>query len=208
MFKIITLIVAMSSILYELTLAQLSSAFLGGTLQQYILTIGFYVFFLGVGSLYYGKNSLKINNKIKYFINLELILILSGVIFPLILYLSFDIISLIFLYIIVYSIISLIGFLSGIELPLLMDIFNDNNNSYSGLILAFDFFGTFFGTILFPLVLIPNFNFIQIPAIIGFLNLSSLFLIVFKSKDFESKIKFLIMFVFLIIFNLIGNNIL
>ena len=62
------------------------------------------------------------------------ILILSGVSFPFILYYSSYHLSLVFLYIFVYTMISLIGFLSGIELPLLMDIVNNNNNSYSGLI--------------------------------------------------------------------------
>lgn len=207
MFKIITLIVAMSSILYELTLAQLSSAFLGGTLQQYTLTIGFYVFSLGVGSLYYGKINKTIKNKITYFINLEFILILSGVSFPFILYYSSSHLSLVFLYVFIYTMISLIGFLSGIELPLLMDIFNNNNNSYSGLILALDFFGTFLGTVLFPLVLIPYFNFIQIPAIIGCLNLSSLLLIIFKSSNIKFKIKFIIIFLILITCNILGNGI-
>ena len=102
--------------------------------------------------------------------------------------------------------ISLIGFLSGIELPLLMDIFNNNNNSYSGLILALDFFGTFLGTILFPLILIPYFNFIQIPAIIGCLNLSSLFIIIFKSNNIKFKIKFIIILLILITCNIIGNG--
>lgn len=178
MILLITFIVAMSSILYELTFAQLMSSILGGTIFQYILTIGFFVTFLGFGSLYYNKIvSLSKLKKTSFFLTLELSLIIISSTSPFILkYLNDNNYSFILMYIVSYTVISIIGFLSGLELPFLMDLFNKKEFSYSGKVLAFDFFGTFLGTILFPLIFIYYFNILTVPIIVASFNMIAIIL--------------------------------
>lgn len=181
MLLLITVIVAMSSILYELAFAQVLSSIIGGTITQYILTIGFYVSFLGFGSLFHGKISQKFKNQYIFFIIIEILLIVISVSSPFFILKVSDF-NITLIYILSYTIISAIGFLSGLELPTLMDLYNNKINSYSGKILAYDFFGTFLGTIIFPLVLIPNFNILYIPIIIALFNLFAIGLTIIKGN--------------------------
>lgn len=184
---LVTFIVAMSSILYELAFAQILSSILGGTTLQYILTIGFFVSFLGFGSLFYNKIILKFQ-KNSFFLLIEFLLIVTGVLSPLILnYLSSTDLNIYILYIVAYLLISFIGFLSGMELPFLMDQFNNKKFSYSGKVLAFDFFGTFLGTIIFPLILIPYFNLLKIPSIIALINVIGVIFFLIKKDNILKK---------------------
>ena len=182
MLYLVTIIIAMSSILYELAFSQVLSSILGGTLLQYIMTIGFYVAFLGFGSLFYEKINYRFKNNLKLFLIIEFSIISISIISPFLILEISNIISGNLLMIISYIIISLIGFLSGLELPLLMDSYNDKINSYSGKILAYDFFGTFLGTILFPLILIPYINILYIPATISILNIFGVFIYLIRNK--------------------------
>lgn len=198
MLLLTTLIIAMSSILYELALAQLSSALLGGTIMQYSLTIGFYVFSLGLGSLFYGKFLTKTKDKNMLFLIIETCIIIISALFPFLIYFLHQDINYVLLYILIYTSISLIGFISGIELPLLMDVYNNEENSYSGKILSFDFFGTFIGTILFPVLLIKLFHIITIPFYITFINLIAI-IIIFKRINNKVKWAFFPLYFLIVI---------
>lgn len=196
MICIITFFVAFASILYEMILSQFAIAILGGTIFQHIITTSIYISFLGFGSILYSKNQYFQNNK--NFELIELLLItLSMLSIPLILNLvNYD-----FINVIIYIIVGLIGFLSGIELPMLMDLYLKKHNNFSQLILSVDFLGTFFGIIFFIFYLIPYENLLFHIYLISFINFIILILYkIFISKNFQNIIYYCI---FCIIYSLI-----
>src|SRR5690606_234099 len=121
-----TFFVAACSLFYELVLAQTLSAILGDTAHRYNVTIGLYIASMGIGALIYEK--LKLVNLRPALIRVEVILALVGGFAPL-LSLMWDnalrdsgstgawLISSG-----LHFLIILIGLLSGLELPLLMDM--------------------------------------------------------------------------------------
>lgn len=168
---------ATASMLYELILAQILNISLGGTIFQYTITIGIYATSLGVGSLVYQiSNQTIFKNKDNSLYAIELIIAflgISSVFFAYILQYYFFTynLPLIGFQLIIYFLIFSIGFLSGLELPLLMDITNKNSNSFESNILFVDYLGTLMGCILFPLLFIPFFNLIETLFITAAFNL-------------------------------------
>jgi spermidine synthase len=178
----ITLIVASASMLYEFSLTQVMISLFGGTIFQYTITIGLYAFSLGLGALFYNKKITSNFITVKSFIKLEILLSLCGISFPLLLLLGSNFIYLNIILLIAYLAIFTIGFLSGIELPLLMDLYNKTNSkSFSYKILGFDYFGTLIGSLAYPFLLL-FFDIFTIGLIIGIVNLISILLLELNKK--------------------------
>lgn len=181
---IITTIVAMCSLLYELLLAQTLSTVMGDTTLRYTVTIGLYIAAMGLGALTYEK--LKPADKHKRLISIELALAIIGGLAP-ILVLAFDSIfqrlsmegslgyysnlAQICLWTFNHLMIVIIGLISGWELPLLMEIGEERLSGLGGKVLAFDYLGSLLGSICFPLLLIPFFDLFHIGFIVATLNL-------------------------------------
>lgn len=141
--KIITVVLAFASLIYEFTLSHIMSILYGGLVSQYILTIGLYIFGLGVGSLYFERYSEKIKLSV-----VEILLTILGslsIVIPLYLY---KYVPYSHFFSLVY--VFLIAFLSGIELPALMK----GQNSYLS-ILGLDYLGMALAGLFFPLILLP-----------------------------------------------------
>ena len=198
MIYVITFFVAFASILYEMILSQFAIAILGGTIFQHIITTSIYISFLGFGSIFYLKNSYFQNNK-----NFELIeyllIISSSLSVPTILFLS----NYQYINVIIYFIVSIIGFLSGIELPMLMDIYSKKQNNFSQLILSIDFLGTFFGIIFFIFYLIPYENLLLHIYIVSFINFIALifYKIFILKKSYKILLYLIFMFFYIIIYS-------
>lgn len=178
---LVTIVISIASLLYELILAQMMSSIYGGTIFYYILVIGIYVFSLGMGSILYPRLIKKKLSQNLFIV--EFLLSIIGASAPMLAVFIDNLFPGFIGLLLNFVLISSIGLLSGIELPLLMDLYNRGNNSYSGKILFFDFFGTFLACIIFPVFLIPYFHLFEISVIIGFLNLSIVFLMPFASED-------------------------
>ena len=173
---VITMILAFCSLLYELMLAQTLSTTMGNTVLRYNVTIGIYIASLGLGSLVFYK----IIKKIEWesLVILELILAIIGGLGP-ILVLLFDsfaknYISLQYgLAITIFNhfLIILVGFLSGLELPLLIEFGKKIAGFSISKTLAIDYVGTFIAAIIFPIFLTPNFYLFGIAFFIALLNL-------------------------------------
>jgi spermidine synthase len=172
---IITLLVAFCSVIYELLLSEISSILLGGTFYRYIVTIGIYIFCLGLGSLYYER--IKHHDSLRNLVQVEILLSLIGVTVPALpmvtqaLTLSFDpavqhqLVSGA-----IYMLIITVGLLSGLELPLLMDIGEKQRPGDGIKILAVDFLGTFLGILIFPLVLMRHLGLFNSSVLVGATN--------------------------------------
>lgn len=158
------------SIVYELLISTTSSYFLGDSVKQFSLTIGIYMFAMGVGSFltkYVGKRELLA------FIRTELLLgLLGGISVPLLYFLfqhqtndqyQFTMLGLTFA----------IGLLTGLEIPLLARVME----SYSPLeenlanVLGFDYVGALAATLLFPFLLLPFVGLYSSSLIFGAVNL-------------------------------------
>lgn len=175
--RLVTFVVAFCSIVYELLLSEISATLLGGTFYRYILTIGLYIFCLGIGSIYYERIKFKDNARSLFYV--ELALSLLGLMAPLIpllveigasgmsehLHKQAVVGS-------VYLLIIYIGLLSGLELPLLMAIGEKQEEGQSIRILAIDFFATFAGILVFPLVLMKFTGLFNSAIVVGLLNLA------------------------------------
>ncbi len=197
---LITFIVAACSILYEFLLANTLSLMAGNTVIWYSVTIGTYLGAMGVGAFAKGKFFPKISATNKLF-NVEVILSLLGAsAASMILFSHAFSIYLIAHYwgqlgVAAFFVMGLlmifsIGFFSGIELPLLMDIGNSlksGTKKISNRVLGADYFGSLAGAMLFPLFFLPRFSNLQTGFIVALANLS-MALIILKLLQRKSKL--------------------
>lgn len=207
----LTVLFALCSILYELLLAQSLSSIMGNTILRYNMTIGLYVAAMGFGAIVYNK--IKHSNIDKTLLLVEFFLALIGFLAP-VLVLIFDRVMFNFsnswtipyysdkvqtpIFIFNHFLIIAIGFLSGFELPLLMDVFKKFSQKSSLGILGLDYVGTLLGAISFPVLILPYFSIFQIAAIVAIMNLSgAVFLGLFIA---EKKNKVLLMLIFTLLF--------
>ena len=141
-------IAGLCSIIYELLISTTSSYFLGDSIKQFSLTIGFYMAAMGLGS--YISRYFSDKNLLAKFILLEILLgVLGG--------LSVPLLYLFFAYTEVYSIalfglIISIGVLIGLEIPLLMRVMEKFYTLKTNLsnVLTLDYVGALIATLLFP----------------------------------------------------------
>lgn len=167
------LILAFSSIIYELGYAYSLSILYPNTQLLYSLVIGIFIFSLGIGTFFYSKQNFK--NKENTYLFVETLLILF---IPLFLYILFNFEISNNTLIVLYVIIFFTGFLSGMEIPLLTDILNKKFT----IILSLDYLGSLLGTVIFSFYLLPKYGIIITLLITTLLNLSTFFSFSKKGK--------------------------
>lgn len=143
-------ITAFCSYAYELVLAQILSILWGDVVLQYTITTGVYIASMGVGAFLTPVRG----SAERSFIWIEVGLSLLAVAAPFCL-VGADIEYRHYASIVSYSFIVAIGFLSGMELPLLLRILNENGDRAESTERALftDYFGMFCAGILFALFL-------------------------------------------------------
>ncbi|WP_207912281.1 hypothetical protein [Pseudobacteriovorax antillogorgiicola] len=136
------------------------SSLFGGTVLRYAVTVGLYIASMGFGVVVFELNKTKLD-LVSSFINLEMTLAILGACFPFAMIVltsslstvafgALASVSLCHIFVII------IGFLSGIELPLLMEAGEKASVSSGSQVLAFDYLGTVAGCFTFPLFLLPS----------------------------------------------------
>ncbi|MFK7773775.1 MAG: spermidine synthase, partial [Saprospiraceae bacterium] len=165
-----TFLVGMCSIIYELLISTASSYFLGNSVKQFSLIIGFYMAFMGVGAW---VSKIFKDNLIYNFVVIELLLGLVGAFsvplcYGYFLYADFEGYNLF-----VFFIISVIGILTGLEVPLLTRILEDDYSLKDNIstILTFDYLGALIATIAFPFFLLPFVGIYKSSLLFGLLNI-------------------------------------
>lgn len=164
-------LLAFCSLFYEFVFAQILSVCLGGTKNQYLITISIFTFSLGMGTILF--NFIKKNHDVqKIFFFTEVLLSMMGMIGPFILTWLLKPNSLTFVPFISnsflgYLIIFFIGLLSGMELPCLFKILPN----HFGKILTFDYAGMLIASVTFPLFFLPYFGTASSTMIVSNLNL-------------------------------------
>jgi len=189
-----TLIVGMCSIMYELLISTVSSYFLGNSIKQFSLIIGVYMAAMGVGAFL--AQFIK-GNLLYRFIQIEIVLGLIGALSVPLLYFYFSVADFSGFNFFTLSIISFIGILTGLEVPVITRILESELSLSENIsnILAFDYLGALIATLAFPFFLLPVVGTFKSSLIFGYLNIlvGILTYIVFsKEIVFKKKKKFVL----------------
>ena len=156
------------SLVYELLISTTASYFLGDSVKQFSITIGLYLASMGLGS--YLSRFVK-TKLLRSFIAVEILLgIVGGLSVPL-LYLAYAYGTV--FWPVVVGLIMTIGALTGLEIPLLTRIMDEEESLDVNLanILSFDYLGALLATLAFPFVLLPVLGTFRASLVLGLLNL-------------------------------------
>lgn len=161
-------IVSTCGLIYELVAGALASYLLGDSVKQFSFIIGTYLFSMGVGS-YLAKYVKR--NLIDRFIEIELLIGIIGGLSSVILFVLFQKVS--HFQFILYFIVFLTGCLSGMEIPILMNILK-NRVTFRELVsdvFTFDYIGALIASVLFPTLLIPYLGVMGTSLFFGIINI-------------------------------------
>lgn len=163
------LLVALCSITYELIIGTISSYLLGNSVYQFSLTIGLYMSAMGVGS-YLSKFVRK--NLLANFIMVELIIGVLGGISSAALFGIFTYERAAFQPA-MWALTLGIGVLVGLEIPLLTRYVRRFSHLRDAIanVLSWDYIGALFGSLAFPLLLLPTLGLLNSAAVMGLVNL-------------------------------------
>ncbi|MGH6781173.1 MAG: polyamine aminopropyltransferase, partial [Sphingomonadaceae bacterium] len=160
-------VVATCGLVYELLAGTLASYLLGDSVTQFSTVIGAYLFAMGIGSWcsrYVTKDELRL------FVRVEILIALIGGCLAAILFLLFPLID--HFRIALYGLVLAIGFLVGLEIPLLLRILRADFEfrDLVSTVLTFDYVGALAASLLFPLILMPHLGMIRTGFLFGFAN--------------------------------------
>lgn len=145
------LIIATAGLVYELLAGAVATTVLGNSLRQYSLTIGVYLFSMGIGA-YLSK--FIDEGLAERFVEVELATALVGGTQALLLFLAYGHAAA--FSVLLYVTLFVVGALVGIEVPLLMRILR-TDLSFKDLVaqvLTFDYLGALIGSLVFSIVLV------------------------------------------------------
>ncbi len=180
-----TLLIAFCGLLYELLIGSSASYLLGSSVKQFSFTIGAFMTAFGVGSYISKYFKTRI---VRTFFIVELIIGFLGSISTITLFYFYSV-SELFHYIMYFFIIS-IGALVGLEIPLIGRIIDDIKRDIRltlANLLSFDYIGAMIGSILLPLVLLPQLGLIKSAIVVGLGNLFVAFLVGLRFRKKLSK---------------------
>ncbi len=176
-----TLLISGCSMVYELIISAVSSYLTGNSTLQYSITIGLYMFALGIGSF---LSKFVKKNLWGWFANVEISIGIIGGSCSLILFLSH--LYLTSYEIVMYIEILAIGTLAGLEIPLLTRIIEEDRKELRltlSSIFSFDYIGGLIGSVAFPMLLLPSFGYFATCFLSGTLNLTAAALIIIKYRS-------------------------
>jgi len=167
----VTFVVAFCSIVYELIYSEMLRVLFGGTVLRYSITIGLFLFSLGVGAFCYRY----IDNVERNFFRTEVALAVIGplgllfmvginsvpsVQFPL----KYELVL-----VVSHLPIVVVGVLSGLEIPFLSELVDSSGDAFSE-VLGVDYFGSLVGTVVYALVLYPSLGLVAAIFVLGLAN--------------------------------------
>ncbi len=161
---------------YEYTVSKVASDLLGNSTRQWAMIIGVMMFFMGLGANYQKKLAQKM--LFTYFAVSELLLSLLGGGAPLLLLWAYAYWQSYYV-LWQYLLIAAIGFLIGLEIPVIARIngnFTPELKVNIGRILQLDYVGALGGAVLWSYWLIPYLPLSRAAAVLGFSNLGACWL--------------------------------
>ena len=175
------LVVALCGIVYELIIGTVSSYLLGNSVYQFSLTIGFFMFAMGVGS--YLSRFIG-THLIEAFVYVEMALAVVGGLCSITLFLIFPFAPW-FYTAAMFGFIFAIGALVGLEIPLLTRVLADRTGTRRSIadVMSLDYVGALIGSVAFPLLLLPSLGLITSSFAIGLINIAVAMLSVIWLRD-------------------------
>jgi spermidine synthase len=160
-------IIASCGLIYELIAGTLASYLLGDSVTQFSTVIGTYLFSMGIGSYlsrFIGRGL------VGKFIAIELLVGIFGGYSATVLFLSFSYVG--SLKPLLYFLVTVIGILVGLEIPLLLRILKDKIQfkDLVSQVLTFDYLGALAASLLFPILLAPKLGVVRTCLLFGTLN--------------------------------------
>ncbi len=181
---ILVFTLALCSIVYELVLGQMLAALNGNTISQYSIVIGLYIANLGLGALTVGL--IDPRDSAKGLFKIEIALTVLGGLSPFILLFLKSLTTESSM--LLYFMICLVGFLSGMEIPLVSSWFKESNQKKShSFILGADYFGSVFGCVIFPFIFLPQIGLFLTALFMGALNLVVAIFMLNSTSTFSKK---------------------
>lgn len=161
------LVIATCGLIYELLVGTLASYLLGDSITQFSTVIGVYLFALGIGAWLSGFIDKGVPQR---FVEIELAVALCGGISAPFLFLTFSAGA--SFRVTLYSLVIVIGTLVGLEIPLLMRILKEQLQfkDLVARVLTFDYLGSLFASLLFPIVLVPKLGLVRTSLFFGLVN--------------------------------------
>jgi spermidine synthase len=188
---ILSFLAAFCSLIYELILAQILAATLGGSLLRYCTVVGLFSLSLGLGALAFGRKDYSSDERTRFLFHVEIILSALGLLSPLaIVFLDpfRNGSSVPFLWeVLFYVPVIAIGFFSGYELPMLLSFCRDRRKELQTL--SSDYLGMFAGSLMVPFVIYPLGGPFLGSLWIGILNLGAAFLVFISMPQKVRKTK-------------------
>jgi spermidine synthase len=160
-------IIASCGLIYELIAGTLASYLLGDSVTQFSTVIGTYLFAMGIGSYlsrFVGKGL------VAKFIAVELMVGMIGGFSATALFLSFSYAR--SLRPLLYFLVTIIGILVGLEIPLLLRILRDRLQfkDLVSQVLTFDYLGALAASLLFPILLAPRLGVVRTSLLFGLMS--------------------------------------
>ena len=176
------MIVALCGIVYELIIGTVSSYLLGNSVYQFSITIGFFMFAMGVGS-YVSRYVNK--NLIEMFIYVEMALAIIGGLCSIALFVMFPFAPWMYR-VAMFAFIFSIGFLVGLEIPLLTRVLAARKGTRRSIadVMSLDYIGALVGSVAFPLLLLPSLGLISASFAIGLINIAVAFVNVIWLREY------------------------
>lgn len=184
------LLVALCSITYELIIGTISSYLLGNSVFHFSLTIGIFMSAMGVGS-YLSKFIKK--NLLEKFFWVEISVGIFGGISSALLFGVFAFSP--YFQPVMWTLTLVIGTLVGLEIPLLTRYIRKYAQLRVAIanVLSWDYIGALFGSLAFPLLLLPFLGLLNSAAVVGMINVAvaCLGLYTFR-EDLKYKARFVV----------------
>ena len=172
--------IATCGLVYELIAGTLASYLLGDSVTQFSTIIGTYLFAMGIGSWL----SRYINEHLlSTFVKIEILIGLIGGSAAAMLFLLFEHVT--SFRIPLYGVVSVIGILVGIEIPLLLRILKDKFEfkDLVSQVFTFDYVGALFASVLFPLILVPHLGLVRSGFLFGMVNVAVALWLLYRFSD-------------------------
>lgn len=157
-------------LVYEYVLSTLATYLLGNSIDQFSLIIGLMMFMMGAAA---GLQSFVKRDLLDAFLFVEIILALLGGTSGLLVYLAYGWTE--HFRLVLYFLVSCVGFAIGLEIPLLLRINRDYAASLRtnlSQILSMDYVGALIGAMVWTYVLRRTFGIVQVGFVLGLFNLS------------------------------------
>lgn len=169
MVYLITFTLAFCSIVYELLLGQVLSAFLGNTVLRYSVTIGLYLLAMGIGAMLV-RERLQRSPVVSLQIVELALAVLGGYSLCLMFFANWIGAPGFIISGLAHGLIIVIGILTGAEIPLLFSIRNIEKPDSEQNVLGVDYIGAFLGTLVFAFYLYPVVGLVKAALMVATLN--------------------------------------